>query len=201
MAKPNNKNTKNNNREKETEFTTAIVSVNRVSTVVKGGRTFSFSAIVVVGDGSGRVGFGVGKAKEVQDAVSKATKKAMGSLIRVPLRDGARLHHDVEGQFGASKVILRYAPSGTGIIAGGAMRSVFEGLGVQDVVAKSIGSTNPYNLLRATFDALQNISSPRAIAGKRGKRIGELISRRESDSGDKAANSDDEKAVKEGANE
>jgi len=186
MAKGSNSkdNRNKDNRNKETDFTNSIVTVRRVTKVVKGGRIFSFSALIIVGDGGGRVGFGSGKAKEVQEAVAKGTKAAMGALVRIPLRDGTRLHHDVTGQFGASKVILRSAPPGTGIIAGGAMRAVFEALGVQDVVAKSVGSTNPYNLVRATINALQNISSPRAIAGKRNKRIGEIINRRESNTGD-----------------
>lgn len=191
----------NSNRSKESDFTNAIVDVRRVTKVVKGGRIFSFSSLVIVGDGGGRVGYGSGKAKEVQESVAKATKAAMNSLVRIPLRDGSRLHHDVTGQFGASKVILRSAPSGTGIIAGGAMRAVFEALGVQDVVAKSVGSTNAYNLVRATIDALQNISSPRAVAGKRNKRIGEIINRREASVGDieskKSENENDEQAQEE----
>lgn len=161
-----------------------LVTVNRVAKVVKGGRRFGFAALVVVGDGKGRVGFGTGKAKEVSDAVRKATDSAKRAMIRVPLREGRTIHHDIYGRYGSGKVVLRSAPSGTGIIAGGPARAVFEALGVQDVVAKSVGSSNPHNMIKATFDALQSIRSPRAIAGKRGKKIGEIIGRREAVLGD-----------------
>jgi small subunit ribosomal protein S5 len=157
------------------DFLDKLVSINRVAKVVKGGRRFGFAALVVVGDGSGRVGFGKGKAREVPEAIRKATQNAQGRLVRVPLREGRTLHHDVNGRFGAGKVVLRAAPPGTGIIAGGPMRAVFETLGVQDVVTKSIGSANPYNMVRATFDALSKIESPRVTAAKRNKKIGEIL--------------------------
>ena len=147
--------------------------------MVKGGRRFGFSALVIVGDGKGRVGYGSGKAREVPEAVRKATEQAKRSLIRVPLRQGRTLHHDIEGHFGAGRVVLRAAPAGTGIIAGGPMRAVFEALGINDVVAKSIGSTNPHNMVKATFDALSKMMSPRAVAAKRGKKVGDIVGRRD----------------------
>ena len=146
-------------REETPEFADRLVAINRVSKTVKGGKRFGFAALVVVGDQKGRVGFGKGKAKEVPEAIRKATEQAKRSLIRVPLREGRTLHHDVQGRWGAGKVVMRTAPHGTGIIAGGPMRAVFEMLGVQDVVAKSQGSQNPYNMIRATFDALQERES------------------------------------------
>jgi small subunit ribosomal protein S5 len=161
-----------------------LVNINRVAKVVKGGRRFGFSALVVVGDGKGRVGYGGGKAREVPEAVRKATEQAKRSLIRVPLRQGRTLHHDIEGQFGAGHVVLRAAPAGTGIIAGGPMRAVFEALGVSDVVAKSLGTANPHNMIKATFAALSNMMSPRAVAAKRGKKVGDIVGRREG--GDRA---------------
>ena len=164
------------------ELVEKLVHVNRVAKTVKGGRTMSFAAVVVVGDQKGRVGFGSGKAAEVPEAVTKATNEAKKNMIRIPLREGRTLHHDVHGRFGAGKVILRTAPAGTGVIAGGPMRAVFEVLGVQDVVAKSLGSNNPYNLIKATFDALQSINSPRMVAAKRGKKVGDIVSRRENSS-------------------
>jgi small subunit ribosomal protein S5 len=162
----------------ESEFIDKLVAINRVAKVVKGGRRFGFAALVVVGDQKGRVGFGHGKAREVPEAVRKATDQAKRNLMRVPLRDGRTLHHDVRGHHGAGRVVLRAAPPGTGIIAGGPMRAVFETLGVQDVVAKSIGTSNPYNMVRATFDALQRIVSPRLVAAKRNKKVGEIVARR-----------------------
>jgi small subunit ribosomal protein S5 len=162
-----------------------LVSVNRVAKVVKGGRRFGFSALVVVGDGKGRVGYGGGKAREVPEAVRKATEQAKRSMIRVPLRQGRTLHHDIQGHFGAGRVVLRSAPPGTGIIAGGPMRAVFEALGIGDVVAKSIGTSNPHNMVKATFDALRNISSPRTVAAKRGKKDGEIVGRRETNAEDR----------------
>jgi small subunit ribosomal protein S5 len=156
-----------------------LVSINRVAKVVKGGRRFGFAALVVVGDGRGRVGYGSGKAREVPEAIRKATQRAKRGMIRVPLREGRTLHHDVHGHFGAGKVVLRAASAGTGIIAGGPMRAVFETLGVQDVVTKSIGSSNPHNMVRATFDALQRMQSPRQIASKRGRKISDILGRRE----------------------
>ena len=161
------------------ELIDKLVGINRVAKVVKGGRRFGFAALVVVGDGRGRVGFGSGKAREVPEAIRKATEAAKRKLIRVPLREGRTLHHDVEGHFGAGKVIVRAAPAGTGIIAGGPMRAIFESLGVQDVVAKSNGSQNPYNMIKATFEALQNLASPRAIAAKRSKKVSDIVGRRD----------------------
>ena len=161
------------------EFVDKLVSINRVAKVVKGGRRFGFAALVVVGDQKGRVGFGAGKAREVPESIRKATDQAKRNVIRVPLREGRTLHHDSVGRFGAGRVVLRAAPPGTGIIAGGPMRAIFETLGVQDVVTKSIGSSNPHNMLRATFDALGNLMSPRSVATKRGKKVNEIISRRE----------------------
>src|SRR5437588_2390520 len=162
----------------ENELTDKLVTINRVAKVVKGGRRFAFAAIVVVGDQRGRVGHGAGKAREVPEAIRKATEAAKRGLIRVPLRDGRTLHHDVKGRFGAGKVTLRAAPAGTGIIAGGPMRAVFETLGIQDVVAKSIGSSNPYNMVRATFDALKHQDSPRSVASRRNIKVSTLQSRR-----------------------
>lgn len=162
----------------ETAYIEKLVAINRVAKVVKGGKRFSFSALVVIGDGKGRVGYATGKAREVADAVKKASEKAKKLMIRVPMREGRSLHHDAAGRFGAGRVILRSAVAGTGIIAGGAMRAVFEALGIQDVVSKCIGSANPHNMVRATFDALQTTVSPRYIASKRGKKIGEITSRR-----------------------
>lgn len=156
-----------------------LIHVNRVSKVVKGGRRFSFSSLVVVGDQKGKVGFGSGKALEVMNAKTKATGEAKRTMVRVPMREGRTVHHDVMGKFGAAKVFVRSAPPGTGIIAGGPLRAVFECLGVQDVVAKCIGTTNPYNVLKACFNAIENFDSPRIIADKRGKKVGEIVSRRE----------------------
>jgi len=155
-----------------------LVHINRVAKVVKGGRRFSFSALVVVGDTRGRVGYGTGKAREVPEAIRKATDLAKRNIIRVPLREGRTLHHDAIGRFGAGHVVLRAAPPGTGIIAGGPMRAVFETMGVQDVVAKSIGTSNPHNMVKATFSALINNQSPRMIASRRGKKVSEIVSRR-----------------------
>ncbi len=154
-----------------------LVHINRVSKTVKGGKRFGFAALVVVGDGSGRVGFGHGKAREVPEAISKATAAARKKMIRVPLKEGRTLHHDGKGRFGAGKVNVRSAPAGTGIIAGGPMRAVFESLGVADVVTKSVGSSNPYNMIRATFDALVNQTSPKSVAQRRGKKVADLLGR------------------------
>ena len=164
--------------DRDGEFVDKLVHINRVAKVVKGGRRFGFAALVVVGDQKGRVGFGHGKAREVPEAIRKATEAAKRALIRVPLREGRTLHHDVTGRHGAGKVICRAAPPGTGIIAGGPMRAVFETLGVQDVVAKSFGSSNPYNMVRATFDALGNEDSPRGVAARRGIKVSTLQARR-----------------------
>lgn len=163
----------------DSELVDKLVNVNRVAKVVKGGRRFGFSALVVVGDGKGRVGYGSGKAREVPEAVRKATEQAKRSMIRVPLRQGRTLHHDIRGHFGAGKVIMRAAPPGTGIIAGGPMRAVFEALGVGDVVAKSQGTSNPHNMVKATIQALRSMSSPRSVAAKRGKKVSDIVGRRE----------------------
>ncbi|MCW5696523.1 MAG: 30S ribosomal protein S5 [Bauldia sp.] len=164
--------------ERDSEFVDKLVHINRVAKVVKGGRRFGFAALVVVGDQKGRVGFGHGKAREVPEAIRKATDAAKRGMIRVPLREGRTLHHDVAGRHGAGRVHVRAAPPGTGIIAGGPMRAVFETLGVQDVVAKSLGSSNPYNMVRATFDALQHEDSPRGVAARRGLKVSTLQARR-----------------------
>ncbi|TIX50425.1 30S ribosomal protein S5 [Alteraurantiacibacter aquimixticola] len=159
------------------ELIEKLVHINRVAKVVKGGKRFGFAALVVVGDGKGRVGFGHGKAREVPEAINKATAAAKKKMIRVPLKEGRTLHHDGRGHFGAGKVNVRSAPPGTGIIAGGPMRAVFESLGVADVVTKSIGTSNPYNMIRATFDALTNQSSPKSVAQRRGKKVADLLGR------------------------
>ena len=168
----------NNNDERDSEFIDRLVFINRVSTVVKGGRRFSFAALVTVGDQKGYVGFGHGKAREVPEAIKKATDAAKASLIKVPLKEGRTLHHDIEGRHGAGKVILRTAPPGTGIIAGGPMRAVFEALGVQDVVAKSIGTSNPHNMIKATFAGLLYIQAPRAVASKRGIKVADVFGKK-----------------------
>ncbi len=164
-------------RDEAPEFQDRLVAINRVSKTVKGGKRFGFAALVVVGDQKGRVGYGKGKAKEVPEAVRKATEQARRKMIRVPLREGRTLHHDLDGRHGAGKVVMRTAPAGTGIIAGGPMRAVFEMLGVQDVVAKSIGSQNPYNMVRATIDGLEKAASPRNVAARRGKKVSEILGR------------------------
>ncbi|MEO1709989.1 MAG: 30S ribosomal protein S5 [Pseudomonadota bacterium] len=171
----------------ESEFTDKLVHINRVAKTVKGGKRFGFAALVVVGDLKGRVGFGHGKAREVPEAIRKANEAARRSLVRVPLREGRTLHHDTFGHHGAGKVYLRSAPPGTGIIAGGAMRAVFEMLGVEDVVAKSVGTSNPYNVIRATFDALVRQENPRAATARRGKKYGDIVSRRRDASTDAEA--------------
>ena len=164
--------------ERDSEFVDKLVHINRVAKVVKGGKRFGFAALVVIGDQKGRVGFGHGKAREVPEAIRKATESAKRNLTRVALREGRTLHHDIAGRHGAGRVYLRAAPAGTGIIAGGPMRAVFESLGVQDVVAKSIGSSNPYNMVRATFDALKHQDSPRSVAARRSMKVSTLQSRR-----------------------
>jgi small subunit ribosomal protein S5 len=165
--------------DRDGEFVDRLVHINRVAKVVKGGRRFGFAALVVVGDQKGRVGFGHGKAREVPEAIRKATEAAKHALIRVPLREGRTLHHDVTGRHGAGRVVLRAAPAGTGIIAGGPMRAVFETLGMHDVVAKSQGSSNPYNMVRATINALLKEDSPRAVAARRGMKVSTLQARRQ----------------------
>ena len=164
--------------ERDSEFVDKLVHINRVAKVVKGGKRFGFAALVVIGDQKGRVGFGHGKAREVPEAIRKATESAKRNLTRVALREGRTLHHDIAGRHGAGRVYLRAAPAGTGIIAGGPMRAVFETLGIQDVVAKSIGSSNPYNMVRATFDALKHQDSPRSVANRRNLKVSTLQSRR-----------------------
>jgi len=166
--------------EEGSELIEKLVGVNRVAKVVKGGKRFGFAAIVVVGDGKGRVGCGTGKAREVPDAIRKATDAAKRKMIRVPMREGRTLHHDVKGHYGAGRIVLRTAPAGTGVIAGGPARAIFEAMGIQDVVAKSTGSSNPHNMIRATFDALKQTQSPRAVAARRGKRVGEIFGKIES---------------------
>ena len=169
---------RNRDDREESEFTEKLVHINRVAKVVKGGKRFGFAALVVVGDLKGRVGFGHGKAREVPEAIRKATEAAKRNVTRVPLREGRTLHHDVTGQHGAGKVVLRPAPAGTGIIAGGPLRAVFDALGVHDVVAKSVGTSNPYNMVRATFDALKGEYSPKMIANKRGKSVADILAAR-----------------------
>ena len=169
----------------EVELIDKLVGINRVAKVVKGGRRFGFAALVVVGDARGKVGFGTGKAKEVPEAIKKATEDAKKKLIRVPLKEGRTLHHDMKGHYGAGRVVLRSAPPGTGIIAGGPMRAVFETLGVQDVVAKSVGTSNPHNMIKATFNALNFMNSPRNIASKRGKRVSEVFGNKKNQETDK----------------
>ena len=169
---------RDNRREEEDDgIIEKLVHINRVSKTVKGGKRFGFAALVVVGDGQGRVGFGKGKAREVPEAISKATAEARKKMVRVPLKEGRTLHHDGNGRFGAGKVTVRTAPPGTGIIAGGPMRAVFESLGVADVVTKSVGTSNPYNMIRATFDALTSQTSPKSVAQRRGKKVADLLGR------------------------
>src|SRR6186713_623071 len=169
------------------ELIEKLVHINRVSKTVKGGKRFGFAALVVVGDGKGRAGFGHGKAREVPEAISKATAAAKKAMVRVPLREGRTLHHDGMGRFGAGRVYVRTAPAGTGIIAGGPMRAVFESLGVHDVVTKSVGTSNPYNMIRATFEALKDQTSPRSVAQRRGKKVSELLGRGGMDKGEAEA--------------
>lgn len=171
--------------QQDPELVEKLVAINRVAKVVKGGRRFGFAAIVIVGDGRGRVGFGHGKAREVPEAIRKASESARKTMIRVPLREGRTLHHDIRGRFGAGKVVMRAAPPGTGIIAGGPTRAVFEALGVQDVVAKSVGTSNPYNMIKAAFEGLGRCVSPRMVAARRGKKVSEIVGRRET--GDEGA--------------
>jgi small subunit ribosomal protein S5 len=170
----------------ESEFVEKLVSINRVAKVVKGGRRFGFAALVVVGDGKGRVGYGSGKAREVPEAIRKATEQARRGMIRVPLREGRTLHHDIYARYGAGKVVVRAAEAGAGIIAGGPMRAIFEALGIKDVVAKSVGTSNPHNMIKATFAALTNVTSPRAVAARRGRKVSEILGRREAEARESA---------------
>ncbi len=176
MAREDNRRDRRD-REETPEFADRLVAINRVSKTVKGGKRFGFAALVVVGDQKGRVGYGKGKAREVPEAIRKATEQAKRQMIRVPLREGRTLHHDMNGRHGAGKVVMRAAPAGTGIIAGGPMRAVFEMLGVHDVVSKSLGSQNPYNMIRATIDGLQRQISPRMVAQRRGKKVSDILPR------------------------
>ena len=173
MARTDKQDKKNN--KEISDLVDKLVGINRVAKVVKGGRRFGFAALVVVGDQRGKVGFGTGKAKEVPEAIKKATDDAKKNMVKVPMKEGRTLHHDMKGHYGAGRVVLRSAPSGTGIIAGGPMRAVFETLGVQDVVAKSIGTSNPHNMIKATFDAFNSMNSPRSIANKRSKKVAEIF--------------------------
>jgi small subunit ribosomal protein S5 len=177
----------NDRNEEQDDLVDRLVSINRVAKVVKGGRRFGFAALVVVGDGKGRVGHGSAKAREVPDAITKATEQARRNMVRIPLREGRTVHHDVIGRYGAGRVHLRTAPAGTGIIAGGPTRAVFEALGIQDVVAKSLGSQNPHNMVRATFAALQAMQSPRTVAARRGRKVAEILSKKEKGSKSDAA--------------
>ncbi len=170
---------KHRDRDEGPELIERLVGINRVAKVVKGGRRFGFAALVVVGDGKGRVGHGHAKSKEVPEAIKKATEKAKRKMIRVPLREGRTIHHDIKGRHGAGKVLLRSAPAGTGIIAGGPMRAVFEAVGIQDIVAKAIGSNNPYSMINATFEALADMQSPRHVAARRNKKVSDIVSNRE----------------------
>ena len=180
MARDDNRGGNRRNQRDETpEFADRLVAINRVSKTVKGGKRFGFAALVVVGDQKGRVGFGKGKAKEVPEAIRKATEQAKRQMIRVPLREGRTLHHDIDGRHGAGRVVMRMAPTGTGIIAGGPMRAVFEMLGIQDVVAKSLGSQNPYNMIRATINGLNKQASPRSVAQRRGKKVADILPKRD----------------------
>ena len=169
----------------DSDLTEKLVGINRVAKVVKGGRRFGFAALVIVGDGRGKAGYGHGKAREVPEAIRKATEQAKRNMVRIPLREGRTLHHDVKGHYGAGRVVLRAAEPGTGIIAGGPMRAIFESLGVQDVVAKSVGSANPHNMIKATFDALGRCASPRMVAQRRGRKVSDILGRR--DAGTEAA--------------
>jgi small subunit ribosomal protein S5 len=168
--------TKENVRNKESELANRLIKVNRVSKVVKGGKRFGFSALVVVGDREGKVGCGMGSARDVAEAVRKATEKASRAMFKVPLKEGRTIHHDVEASFGAGKVLLRSAPSGSGIIAGWSMRAVFEALGLRDIVSKSLRSSTPHNVVKATMKALGALRTPRDIANKRRKRVADIFS-------------------------
>ncbi|MDA0961567.1 MAG: 30S ribosomal protein S5 [Proteobacteria bacterium] len=179
MAERENRRPRRDREEAAPEFADRLVAINRVSKTVKGGKRFGFAALVVVGDQKGRVGFGKGKAKEVPEAIRKATEQAKRGMIRVQLREGRTLHHDMEGRHGAGRVVMRAAPEGTGIIAGGPMRAVFEMLGIKDVVSKSLGSQNPYNMIRATMDGLKKEQSPRSVAQRRGKKVADILPKRE----------------------
>ena len=188
MSQRQERSDRRDREDRDSELVEKLVGINRVAKVVKGGRRFGFAALVVVGDGKGRAGSGSGKAREVPEAIRKATEQAKRNMVRVPLREGRTLHHDGKGHFGAGRVVVRSAPPGTGIIAGGPMRAIFEALGVQDVVAKSTGTSNLHNMVKATFDALLNISSPRQVAARRGKKVSEILKNRQDAVEEAAAN-------------
>jgi small subunit ribosomal protein S5 len=190
MARGQQEQRKERTEREEPELLERLVGINRVSKTVKGGRRFGFAALMIVGDGKGRVGHGHAKAREVPEAIKKATEQARRKMIRVPLREGRTLHHDVKGRDGAGRVFLRSAPQGTGIIAGGPMRAVFEALGIQDVVAKAVGSNNPYSMVNATFAALEQMQSPRHVAGRRNKKVAEIVSGREEKAEDNSGAAD-----------
>ncbi len=182
MAKPERSKKSEDKDDREgNELIEKLIGINRVTKVVKGGKSFKMAAMVVVGDGKGRVGYGTGKAREVPEAISKATNAAKRNMKRIPLREGRTLHHDVKGRFGAGRVVLRTAPAGTGIIAGGPMRALFEALGIHDVVAKSVGSSNPHNMIKATFAALDQVASPRSVAMRRGKKVNEILGKKQAE--------------------
>ncbi len=180
MAKPERKKHDKEDRE-GSDLIEKLVGINRVTSVTKGGKKFKMAAMVLIGDGKGRVGYGTGKSKEVPEAIAKATNAAKRNMVRIPLREGRTLHHDVRGRYGAGKVVLRTAPAGTGIIAGGPMRALFEALGIHDVVAKSVGSSNPHNMIKATFAALNDMASPRSVALRRGKKVNEILGKKAAD--------------------
>lgn len=182
MAKPKKKESNENREDREgNDLIEKLVGINRVAKVVKGGKRFAMAALVVIGDGKGRVGIGTGKAREVPEAIRKANEAAKRKMRRIPLREGRTLHHDVRGTYGAGQVVLRAAPPGTGIIAGGPMRAVFEALGIQDIVAKSVGTSNPHNMIKATFAALDNVYSPRTVATRRGKKVSDILGRKQAE--------------------
>jgi len=181
MAKPERRKKSEEGEDRENEFIEKLVGINRVAKVAKGGKRFAMAAVVVIGDGKGRVGLGTGKAREVPEAIRKATDAARRRLRRIPLREGRTIHHDVKGRYGAGRVVLRTAPAGTGIIAGGPMRAVFEALGIHDIVAKSVGSSNPHNMIKATFDALEHVNSPRSVAMRRGKKVSEILGKKQAE--------------------
>lgn len=191
MARNQNERGNDRTTEEQDDLVDRLVSINRVAKVVKGGRRFGFAALVVVGDGKGRVGHGAAKAREVPDAITKATDQARRNMVRIPLREGRTLHHDVIGHYGAGRIHLRAAPAGTGIIAGGPIRAVFEALGIQDVVAKSLGSQNPHNMVRATFAALKAMQSPRTVAARRGRKVADILGKKEKGNKADAANAAD----------
>ncbi|MDD3029689.1 MAG: 30S ribosomal protein S5 [Alphaproteobacteria bacterium] len=182
MAKPEKTKKSDSKEDREgNELIEKLVGINRVTSVTKGGKNFKMAAMVLVGDGKGRIGYGTGKAREVPEAITKATNAAKRAMRRIPLREGRTLHHDVRGRFGAGRVVLRSAPAGTGIIAGGPMRALFEALGIQDVVAKSVGTSNPHNMIKATFEALNQMASPRSVASRRGKKVSEILGKKQAD--------------------